>query len=80
MRTNVTPLNSSEITSGLSCFGQTRAILSVTYPNLVRQRLHDLAEPVSTISNMSGNIFHLQKTPNVCVLLFKKLTSWKIYA
>ena len=70
MRTNFTSFDSQEITSGSSYFSQTRAILSVAYPNLVRQRLNDLAE----------SMFNLQKIPNECVLLFKELASLKIYA
>ena len=80
MRTNFTSFDSQEITSGSSYFSHTRTILSVTYPNLVRQRLKDRAEPMFGISNMSGNKFNLQKIPNLCVLLFKELTSLKIYA
>ena len=80
MRTNFTSFDSQEITSGSSYFSQTSAILSVAYPNLVRQMLNDLAESMSAISNMSGNKFNLQKIPNVCVLLFKELSSLKIYA
>ena len=79
MATNFTSFDSQKITSGLSYFSQTRVILLVVYPNLDRQRLHDLAESMSAISNMSVNKFHLQKIPNVCVLLFKEFTSRKIY-
>ena len=71
MRASFISFDYPELTSGLFYFSQARATLSVVCPNLVRQRLNDLVESMSAISNMSGS---------ECVLLFKELTSYKMYA
>ena len=68
MRRNSTSFGFPEITSGLSYFTQANAILLVAYLNLIRQKLHDLAEVhVHYINHVRKQVLLAE---NMCVCFY----------